>query len=225
MAEEVRYDTIIVDEALDFQETWWIALECLGKPEGSFYAFYDMKQDLFTDREIWQPPFAAEPIRLDMNVRNTRPVGEYALKLGRMNEKLEYAVTDGPKPEVHVYADAADLAQKLHTLVTDLIGRRKVAPDDIVVLAPYKPDNRKLALNELIALHGKVYTTEMVGAAGKVRVGTIQSFKGLEADVVILCGIDGHEKACKPATLYVGASRARSLLHLFRHKSVSIPLP
>lgn len=225
LADEFLYDTIIVDEALDFQETWWIALESLSKNDSSFYAFYDWKQDLFTDKTTWQPPFEAEPIRLDTNVRNTKPVGEYSLKLGVMNEKLNYAVDSGPKPEVHVYTDANDMAQKVHALVTDLIGRRKVSPDEVVVLAPYKYDNTKLALKDLIDTHDKTYCTDMVSASGKIRVGTIQSFKGLESDVVILCGIDGNVKACKPSNLYVGASRARSLLYVYRHKSASIPVP
>jgi superfamily I DNA/RNA helicase len=53
----------------------------------------------------------------------------------------------------------------------------------------------------------------------KIRVSTVQSFKGLEADVVILCGIDGHLPACKPANLYVGATRARSMLYVLQKGS------
>lgn len=42
---------------------------------------------------------------------------------------------------------------------------------------------------------------------------SIQGFKGLESDVVILAGIDSRSLR-HPATLYVGASRARALLVL-----------
>lgn len=46
---------------------------------------------------------------------------------------------------------------------------------------------------------------------GCIRVGTIQGCKGLEADVVVLVGFD--ERCAKyPATLYVGASRARCVV-------------
>ena len=44
-------------------------------------------------------------------------------------------------------------------------------------------------------------------------MGTIQSFKGLEADVVVLVGIDGRSMR-RPANLYVGASRARAALYV-----------
>jgi superfamily I DNA/RNA helicase len=59
-------------------------------------------------------------------------------------------------------------------------------------------------------------------SSGKIWVGTIQAFKGLEADVVILCGVDGKLRACKPANLYVGASRARSLLYLLHDAAFAV---
>ncbi len=61
-------------------------------------------------------------------------------------------------------------------------------------------------------------TTSTTDDKGKVRFGTIQAYKGLEADVVILCGIDGKLPACSPATLYVGTTRARVLLHIITRK-------
>ena len=44
-------------------------------------------------------------------------------------------------------------------------------------------------------------------------MGTVQAFKGLEADVVVLVGIDARSMR-HPATLYVGASRARAALYV-----------
>jgi len=46
---------------------------------------------------------------------------------------------------------------------------------------------------------------------GQVRIGTIQGFKGLEADVVIVAGLD-RKAGQHPEWLYVGASRARAAL-------------
>ena len=57
-------------------------------------------------------------------------------------------------------------------------------------------------------------TTELAaGRTGHVRIGTIQGFKGLEADVVILVGLTS-KAAARPDWLYVGASRARAALYL-----------
>jgi DNA polymerase III delta prime subunit len=219
----VRYDTIIVDEGLDFLETWWIALEGLGVEDCSFYAFYDTRQAIFTEKAEWQPPFSCEPIRLEMNVRNTRPVGQLANRLGELNEEHLYAVNDGPESVTVSYETVAEQVEKIREIIQELIGRRKVAPEEIVVLSPYKHTSDRVGLQCLIEENPKLFCTEMVRCAdGRVRVGTIQSFKGLEADVVILCGVDGNLPACKPANLYVGASRARSLLYVIHHTDMSL---
>lgn len=77
-----RYDSLIVDEGADFTPTWWVALEALGAPGFSWYCFYDRHQSIFWNDADWTPPFDAEPIPLDMNLRNTRPVGTLATALG-----------------------------------------------------------------------------------------------------------------------------------------------
>ena len=42
---------------------------------------------------------------------------------------------------------------------------------------------------------------------------SLRSFKGLEADVVLLCGGDGKLPGCSPASLSVGAKLARVIIH------------
>jgi superfamily I DNA/RNA helicase len=56
---------------------------------------------------------------------------------------------------------------------------------------------------------------------GQVRIGTIQGFKGLEADVVILAGLD-HKAGQHPEWLYVGASRARAALFMLALDSAGL---
>lgn len=53
----------------------------------------------------------------------------------------------------------------------------------------------------------------------RVRVGTVQGFKGMEADVVILVGLDQHALT-HPEVLYVGASRARAALYVLALRGV-----
>jgi DNA helicase IV len=217
-----RYDSIIVDEAFDFLDTWWIVLEGLGIPDCAMYAFFDTNQEVFNTKEGWNPPFAAVPIRLETNLRNTRPVGELAAKLGQIADTARYAVDEGPKPQVIGYTTPAEMVQKILKIIGELV-KNKVRMDDIVVLAPYKHTSSHVGLAGVVEKNPGQFTTVMSSApAGKVRIGTIQTFKGLEADVVILCGIDGQLPACKPANLYVGASRARSMLYLLHHSDFKI---
>jgi len=76
-------------------------------------------------------------------------------------------------------------------------------------------------IRDLIEKEG-LLTTSTTDDGDKVRFGTIHSFKGLEADVVILCGIDGKLPGCSPATLYVGATRARVMLQVIRQKEARV---
>lgn len=217
-----RYDTLIVDEAFDFQDTWWLALESLGADGFSYYAFYDRNQAIFLDRSSWKPPFEAEPILLETNVRNTRPIGRFAAKAGGVPEAAEYGVNDGPEPELIPYNNVDEIPGKLKKLLSDLTGKQKVPVEKIVVLSPYKIGHERLGLEQFVKEQEKLVTTDLTQTgAAKVRIGTIQAFKGLEADVVILCGIDGHLPACSPANLYVGATRARSMLYVMHIAGLS----
>ena len=188
------------------------AVEC------SLYAFYDTNQGVFNSPDGWHPPFAADPIRLETNLRNTKPVGELVTRLGQMDGAPRYAVAEGPRPEIIAYATVAGMTQQVMRIIGELTGRGRVGPDDIVVLAPYRHDSVQVGFGDLIRQNRSLFTTEMSSPSGKIRVGTIQAFKGLEADAVILCGIDGKLRACKPANLYVGASRARSMLFLLHER-------
>jgi hypothetical protein len=221
--DDERYDSIIVDEAFDFLETWWIALEGVGASGCSMYAFYDTKQGVFNEEEDWQPPFAGTPIRLDTNLRNTKPVGDLANRIGMVAEPVRYAVPTGPEPVVIPYDEVGEQAPVVLRTVRELTSRGRVPAGTIVVLSPYRPDSERVGLGGLLTAHTDLFTADMGSTdASRVRVGTIQSFKGLEADVVILCGLDGARPACKPANLYVGATRARSMLYLLHHKDVML---
>ena len=81
-----------------------------------------------------------------------------------------------------------------------------------MVLAPYKASNAQSrwadGLRDIVR-HEDLATV----MPGKVRVGTIHGFKGLEADVVILTGLTAQTLTHREL-LYVGASRARAALYI-----------
>ena len=200
-----------------------MALEALGSDNFSYYAFYDRCQDLFTEKSEWKPPFQGDPVILDTNVRNTRPIGRFAARIGNVPEAPRYAVKDGPEPVLLAYKNIAEIPAILAKLAKDLVGKDKISPDNIIVLSPYKPGHERLNIEGFINQQEKLFTKDLVNdGQNKVRIGTIQGFKGLEADVVILCGIDGHLPACRPSNLYVGATRARSMLYVIHEAGTKI---
>ena len=214
-----KYDTIIVDEAYDFKSLWWLSLESLGKADNSYYVFYDKSQNIFAAGDEWSPPFDAEPILLDTNVRNTKPVGEFARKLGKIEGSAFYRVEAGPEPTIKTYKEVSEIAPLLKSTIKGLIKDGKVSPEEIVVLSPYKYTSDHLRITDLVEKDGIFTASLQNNGSGKVRIGTIQAFKGLEADVIILCGLDGHLPACSPANLYVGATRARAMLVVIKQYS------
>jgi superfamily I DNA/RNA helicase len=90
-------------------------------------------------------------------------------------------------------------------------------------LSPYRWDSERLGIREFVEKNRDLLSTDLATRGhGKIRIGTIQSFKGLEADVVILCGIDGYLPACSPTNLFVGATRARSMLYVVHSSQWSL---
>ncbi|MBP6559669.1 MAG: ATP-binding domain-containing protein [Burkholderiaceae bacterium] len=77
-----------------------------------------------------------------------------------------------------------EIATQLRTLLRDLLRHQGLKPEQVIVLSPYRHSN-----------------------------ATATWAAGLEADVVVIVGIDSR---CQrhPATLYVGASRARAALYV-----------
>ena len=104
------------------------------------------------------------------------------------------------------------MAGQLRTLLNELVQKENIAPEQIVVLSPYRMENTKSAWRAGLS-QVKTSSDMATPSTGKIRVGTIQGFKGLEADVVILVGIDANA-AKHPDWLYIGASRARAVLYL-----------
>lgn len=217
-----RYDTLIVDEAADFLSMWWVGMEAMLAPQGAWYCFYDRHQSVYRSGSEWEPPFAAEPMVLDTNLRNTRPVGELAARLGQCRVPAEFRVDAGPAPVLQHSADFGAMAEQLRKLLRTLIRQDDVRAEQIVVLSPYRHDRPEstwvAGLDEV-----QVSTDVAVARLGQVRVGTLQGFKGLEADVVILAGLT--PSAVKhPDWLYVGASRARAMLYLLALDGVNVEL-
>lgn len=206
------FDSLIVDEAADFLPTWWLALESLGRSGFSWYCFYDRRQSIYQAEASWEPPFAGVPMSLDINLRNPRPIGTLAAKWGQCPAPMLFRVEDGPAPRVMISASFAEMAGVLRHLLRDLLEKEELPPERIVVLAPYKHGNPKSTWSA--GLSSVDISTDLAHPqAGKVRVGTLQGFKGLEADVVILAGIDAQASK-HPEWLYVGASRARGALYV-----------
>jgi hypothetical protein len=91
--EKYLFDAIIVDEAQDFEDEWWIPIPDLFKDveQGVFYVFFDDNQRIFT--QISNVPMDAAPLYLDENLRNAQHIHERLLPYSRARTKKPNVVS------------------------------------------------------------------------------------------------------------------------------------
>lgn len=95
-----------------------------------------------------------------------------------------------------------------------------MTPDRIVLIGTHRLE--RSFLREDPTLAGlRVEAVNDLGLASDpsvLRYATPHRFKGLEADVVMLCDVDGNPMSCAARNLYVAASRAKNRLYVFQSR-------
>src|SRR6266540_983342 len=126
---------------------------------------------------------------------------------------------EGPAVEELEYRDRADARRKLQTVLNRLLGEG-FAPAAITVLSRYRLDNS--TLNETLP---RLRVPVRDGAPeindGAIGFSTVSAFKGLENDVIVLVDVDDLASPEGLRSVYVGASRARTVLVVLRAASTN----
>ena len=145
----------------------------LGSPDFSWYCFYDRRQSIYLAGESWEPPFQVAPMNLDINLRNTRAIGEFSAQLGQCPLPATYRVEVGESPVTLISQDFAEMAGQLRQVLRKLLRQEALTPQRIVGLAPYRHTNPQSGW--AAGLDEFPITTEMIQPpSGHIRVGTIQ---------------------------------------------------
>lgn len=208
-----RYDAIVCDEGQDFREEFWVPLELLLTDYDSspLYVFYDDNQNLYARAGTF--PIRDAPFSLTTNCRNTAPIHEAAYKHYK-GVPVSPPDIQGDDVQFDESPSRDPQAAKINARIVDLVARQGVAPGDITVLvadalhkAEYYASLRRLPLPK-----PATWLEEGVRGKSTVLIDTIQRFKGLESPIVILWGLDTIDLSQRQELLYVGMSRAKSLL-------------
>ncbi|ESY18280.1 MULTISPECIES: NERD domain-containing protein [unclassified Mesorhizobium] len=205
------FAAIVIDEAQDFSPSWWDALEYLRDSKGPIWAFLDKAQSL--RRDPIEPPIdGAFRFALDVNCRNTRRIVACANVATRIaSESFELAPLGRP-PKMIVPQNPSAISGLVQQEVRSLLKEHRLEPRQIAIIGPASKAKGPLA--NVAAIDG----VPLVEEAGQWREGkgvlcsTARSFKGLEADVVILCDFAGLGTLFTVSDLYVALTRARSHL-------------
>lgn len=221
-----RYDAIVVDEGQDFLPDWWPCLDEALKDgcDGTLYAFYDPNQDIYAGG----PPAALEVIetRLVHNCRNTTRIAEYAAGLIDVEALVKRGAPEGMPVEVLPCDGDDDIVRQVGDRLRQLIVDEGVEPARIAVVStrtlknsPFAGD-RRVGDFQLVNLDNTGSWTSRTSSRGatvrQVVFDTLDRFKGLERDVVLLLDLPGGDRAVTAHHRYVAASRAKNLLVVVR---------
>lgn len=202
-----RYDAIIVDEGQDFLPLWWMAVESGLNPAGVFRIFYDNNQRVYASAIKLPEDVDLVPIRLTLNLRNTRRIHEL-VRQQYSGHEIEHVGPEGVEV-LWIKADTPSmLAQRISDCVTRLNSLERVPCGDMAVLVATEKAIQNIAPgNRLGTLHTAVCDED---TEDRIIVDSIRRFKGLERPVVVI--------AATPDTVidtelpYVALSRARTHL-------------
>lgn len=211
--DEPPYNALVVDEAQDFSPGWWDALAYLTglDPNVPTWAFLDRDQSL--RREPADPPIkGAMVLNLNTNCRNTRRIVGFAAEAAQVTAEAAEMAPLGRPPRMIVAPSRAGLAGLLQGEVQRLVRDHRMSPGQIVLIGSSSWKNGPLAGWKEMA------GVKLTDSASEWRRGegllctTARTFKGLEADVVILYDINGLGNFFTAGDLYVAVTRARGHL-------------
>lgn len=208
------YDAVVVDEAQDFASDWWVTIESLTRAgrSGRVYAFLDLDQSLRGAARLPPVPLPAR-FRLTTNCRNTKAIARSGASLARVEVRLLPGSPSGEAPAVRRAISSTAEAGLVLAEVRQLL-QQGIKPNQLALIGPTSRENGSLSR------HVDVDGVPLVDDAtdwrrgGGVLVTTARSFKGLEADVVIVYGLTGFGTLFTPTDLYVAWTRARHRLFL-----------
>lgn len=218
LSQEEKFDALIVDEGQDFRPHWFACLEAMIKEDGEFYVFADPSQNIFKVNPAGLEALPASRFRLTVNLRNTTSVCQrWISPISGMSVRLGLRDTG----EVSFFAWSNDNQQLrlLEREVSRLLARG-IAARRITILSPHRLE--KSCLAGIDSLEGCPIAQVGDPRPTALRFSTIRSFKGLEADIVLLIGVRPDSPACARPDLYVGGSRARYILQIFHRNDWKI---
>jgi hypothetical protein len=199
-----RFDSIVIDEAQDFADSWWDpVLAALKDPDtGGIYVFSDEGQRVF-DRQ-GTPPVPLVPLILDQNIRNTRQIATAFQPL--VDHPMRYLGGDGP--DVTFVACQREEAMDVGDDQIDKLLDDGWRPEDVALLTTGSRHPEQIARQG----EGTESYWDSFWDAEQVFYGHVLGFKGLERRAVVLVVNDKGAYERSRERLYVGLSRARDQL-------------
>lgn len=214
--ENVQFDAIVIDEAQDFHTRWWEVLQCALLKDGAngvLLAFADPVQRVWDWAPSDPPVSFAARYTLRRNCRNSRWIARTSTAIANTEAAYFRRAPLGVKPNVFAVPSLPSMRGIVMKVVEGVMHQHSLRPSQIVLIGPKSFEHGSLGGLQQIAgvpLTGDVRAW-LSGAA--LLVTTSRSFKGLEADAVVLYDLDRLSEGFSVVDLYIACTRARSHIH------------
>jgi hypothetical protein len=210
----LKFDALIVDEAQDFREDYWLSMMDLLGEESTCFLFYDPTQNLFRTR--MQFPIEDEPFLLTSNCRNTQAIvdkiaevtGVLMLTMDGLPPGEPVAEFSSPNPTLR----RKELGRMLHRLIQE----NGLTAERVIVLGGHGLPHTCLGSSPRVGSFTIAEIADKPLPTGTVPYYTYMKFKGCEADAVILLDVDTDDPRWNPEGLYTAMSRAKHFLGIIR---------
>jgi hypothetical protein len=222
------FQAILVDEGQDFADDWYrTVLRALDQTTNSLFIALDSSQTVYKRKVSWKDigiQIVGRTRVLGVNYRNTRPIlsSAYALirdldmsgiavcEAGGEYVVPEKALRDGPMPEVKRFKSFVQEQQHAIEWIRSHL-KKGGSPDDIMVLGLSRSAMERLKTLLQDADIPAQFIVDRL-REGLVRLSTIHSAKGLDAEAVLILG--AHELGRRDESegrrlLYIAMTRAR----------------
>lgn len=223
IANEKKYDSIIVDEAQDFDLDMGLAVRSLllSDSQSSLYVFYDKNQNVF--EMDFENAFAIEtpPYVLSYNIRNTGCIYKYAVERTNLGRDTIANSIYGVRPDVHNYSKPSQTLKDLSSIVNRLVQKEFVQTQSIVIVSDVHYENSVLIGENRVGAYDLVFKHYEDVRENEICFKTAEEFKGMEANVVIYLThefVNSRPISNDKRKEYVAITRARYYLYVLNTK-------
>lgn len=209
-SDERKFDAVIVDEAQDLSESQVLALNAFVKTGGSWAVFLDQRQD------IYQPDTEEALItdvlfKLSHNCRNTVAINRKANDYVGSDINSMPGMPEGLPVQIERVA-RGQMANRAFQLAKEW---KAGGENSVAILSPFVLHRSAMAGHTVG--HSIFLTTELneLQSPSKAYFSTIKSFKGIEADCVVIVNASRPDNGAAAFTmedLYVACTRAKARL-------------
>lgn len=215
-----KFDAIIVDEGQDFEEEWFKCLSLFAKDVQNkiFYVFYDKNQDIFQGNisrilKLFNYP----PFHLIENLRNCSEIQKWVVEKTGFGHDVMPNKIEGVEPIIFEVKSFEQVSSVLSSLFDSLIKNELIENHQLIILSDRKLENSILKENRRVGNYRIIDSIIVCDPnPANIRFATVQSFKGLESDVVIYLQHDNIEQGNNNMLKYVAYTRARFILYIFK---------